>query len=571
MKERGAWLAAAAAVFAAVPGLFFPFLSDDWHLIESVGAGAPPPTPYGYFRPLYTATFWLDRRLWGLSPLGFHATNLLLLAMAAFVLVVLLRRLTGNAGLSVWAGLLFALHPYHVENAAWIAVRGDPLYTVFFLASVWAYDRWRRNGAPRPAGSLQGTPHGVPLSAWVLFETALLAKESAVVLPGLLILLIAVRWVAARGDGTARTRAAGAELARGIAPMGLIAVGHFFLLRPLVMPNGGRSLAPGGGLAWMRHAAGYVVAAVLPVDAEILVSRPLLWSGAAALVMTALAAASWMTRRRIPGLAFVSAAAFVLLLAPSIIGFQERYLYLPVAASSLGLVSLVAELRPRARVSVALVITVLWLGGCVRHWGNWSAAAVTSRHLVAGLVAASKGPNVEEIALANVPFRVRGGSVAGDMRAAIALSGGRPVPVNAATYVSYPSALAPALRVDPGGESIPSPKEGGDVGASRAPDDEKNGRMPTLEVRAGDGFSEVRMWIQDGPFSHFVAPTFNVGTAAMRTPSGSLVFEGRETVLVKMDQAPERGRAAYAWAEGRLIPLFLPAKDETRERERVLE
>ena len=45
-----------------------------------MGTGALPTSPYDYFRPLYMASFWVDRRLWGPSPFFFHLTNLLLIA-----------------------------------------------------------------------------------------------------------------------------------------------------------------------------------------------------------------------------------------------------------------------------------------------------------------------------------------------------------------------------------------------------------------------------------------------------------------------------------------------------------
>lgn len=601
LDRGGPWLAAAAAAFAALPGLTFPFLSDDWHLVEWVMQGAPPATAYGYFRPLYTGTFWLDCRLWGASPFGFHLTNLLLMAAAAFMVVILVRRYTCDGPLSALTGILFALHPYHVENAAWIAVRGDPLYSTLFLGSAWAYDRWRTKdrrfaqstlraplpddpgrssgkdpGDAAPGAKRQAWPLGLaraplPLTALVLFELALLAKETAVVLPALLLLVLALSRIVGRGQdaglaepgvvvgSSARTvhrsrrlaPEARAELVRGVLPMALIALVHFVLLRTLVVAGEGRSLTPGTAVRWVRHALGYVVAAVLPIDAEILADSPLPWGTAAALGVAILFAAAW--RRQRPVTALAASAAFLLLLAPSIIGFQERYLFLPVAASSLALASLAAALRPRSRVAVTLLLLVVWTAGCVRHWRNWSEAAVASRHLVADLVAASANPDVHEIAVANVPFRVRGGSVAGDLRAAISLGGGRPVPVKAATYVSYPGSSAPEMQDGPGGRGDRIPRS---VRATGQPS------IPTLSVVSGRGFSEVRMGIPDRPFSHYVAPIVASG-GSIRTPVGTVVVEG-ETVVARIDEAPLEGRAAYAWANGRLVPLFLPPKEPPR-------
>ena len=154
VERRGSLLAATVAALAALPGIGFPFLSDDWLMVESVGKGALPTSPYNYFRPLYMATFWLDRQIWGPSPVFFHLTNLLLIAATAALVVLVARRYSGDPLLAGIAGILFALHAYHVENAAWVAVRGDPLYSIPLLLAALGYDRWREGLGALPAGGL---------------------------------------------------------------------------------------------------------------------------------------------------------------------------------------------------------------------------------------------------------------------------------------------------------------------------------------------------------------------------------------------------------------------------------
>src|SRR5437016_4347707 len=69
------------ACVAFGPILRSGFVSDDFNLIHSVASKGPfgfftfPPTDY--FRPLISLTVWLDYHLYGLNPVGYHVTNLL--------------------------------------------------------------------------------------------------------------------------------------------------------------------------------------------------------------------------------------------------------------------------------------------------------------------------------------------------------------------------------------------------------------------------------------------------------------------------------------------------------------
>lgn len=104
------------------------------------------------YYPLTHSAFWLQHRLWGDNPLGYHLTTIALHAVSAWLLVLILRRLAVPG--AVLAGILFALHPVQVESVAWISELKNTLSgALYFLAALCyvAFDETRRPrlyGAP---------------------------------------------------------------------------------------------------------------------------------------------------------------------------------------------------------------------------------------------------------------------------------------------------------------------------------------------------------------------------------------------------------------------------------------
>lgn len=128
--------------------------------------------------PLTSSTLWAEWRLWGLHPLGYHATNIAL----HLVCVLLLWRVLARLGVpgAFWGALLFAVHPVNVESVAWITQRKNLVAMVFFLLSVrWflAGERDYRWRAP----------------SVVAFALAMLGKGSVAPLPLVLAGIIAWR------------------------------------------------------------------------------------------------------------------------------------------------------------------------------------------------------------------------------------------------------------------------------------------------------------------------------------------------------------------------------------------
>ncbi len=132
----------------------------------------------GNWHPLTWLSHMLDVELFGLNPLGHHATSLLIHTLNAVLLCALLQRLTGFLGRSVIVALLFAIHPLHVESVAWVSERKDVLSTLFWLLTMWSYACY----ANRPGIKRY-------LSVVALFALGLMAKQMLVTLPLVLLLM----------------------------------------------------------------------------------------------------------------------------------------------------------------------------------------------------------------------------------------------------------------------------------------------------------------------------------------------------------------------------------------------
>lgn len=164
---------------------FFDFYSDNWH-------------------PLTWISHAADYAIWGLNPLGHHLTNIIFHAANTFLVVLLVMRLleidirpTGAyhdsrftliaAGVT---GLLFGLHPVHVESVVWVAERKDLLCALFFLLSIAAYTKY--------VGAVGAIAQKISISPFLKKEYllffgfalfALLSKPMAVSLPAVFLIL----------------------------------------------------------------------------------------------------------------------------------------------------------------------------------------------------------------------------------------------------------------------------------------------------------------------------------------------------------------------------------------------
>lgn len=152
----------------------------DWSRIKdifagNVGEGAGKDSDV--YRPLQIFTYLIDHSLWGLNPVGYHFTNVLLhLAHAALVYWLILV-LFGSSLLSLLTAALFVAHPAHTEAVSYISGRGDLLSGLFMLLCLVAYVKDRDSGR-----------FWQRFLMYLSYALAILSKENALALPLLLLL-----------------------------------------------------------------------------------------------------------------------------------------------------------------------------------------------------------------------------------------------------------------------------------------------------------------------------------------------------------------------------------------------
>jgi tetratricopeptide (TPR) repeat protein len=134
----------------------------------------------------------VEHRLWGLRPAGYHAVNILLQVLNAFLLWRILRRVAVPGAWLIAA--LFGVHPLQVESVAWVTELKNLLSGAFYFSAVLAYLRFA--GLPsaspargRSAPAAARPPRFYALSL-VLFVLALCSKTTAVTLPAVLLFLV---------------------------------------------------------------------------------------------------------------------------------------------------------------------------------------------------------------------------------------------------------------------------------------------------------------------------------------------------------------------------------------------
>ena len=217
-----------------IPTLRYQFVHDDrgqivenpavhsWRFVPSyftsqVWAGVMPGELGNYYRPLFLLWLRINHAAFGNRAWGWHLTTILahvLTTLLAYLLALCLG-VSGDAALV--AALVFGLHPAHIEAVAWISGATEPLLGVLLIASFISYVRWRRTGR-----------RNWRLASVALFAVALGEKETAMILPGL---LVAYDWIYA-GSRTWPSTGARLEAMKAIPLLGKEGLGVVAGMRP---------------------------------------------------------------------------------------------------------------------------------------------------------------------------------------------------------------------------------------------------------------------------------------------------------------------------------------------------
>lgn len=184
----GAVATAMAALLVYAAALHNGFAFDDVVLVSGdprvlhTRIGALITKPYwndsalALWRPLTSVTFALDWLVATGSAAWFHFTNVLWHMLASLGAYLLLARYFRPAA-ALAGGIAFALHPVHVEAVANVVGRAELIAATFFFAACLV---WTARELP---------PQARLLLTLLCYMLAMLAKESAAVLPAVLFVI----------------------------------------------------------------------------------------------------------------------------------------------------------------------------------------------------------------------------------------------------------------------------------------------------------------------------------------------------------------------------------------------
>ena len=367
---RRAWqaalLAGVLATIVAAPSIRNDFVADDqWVVANRKVLQKPPsvtavleepywPASFGgvMWRPAVISSFALDYQVSN-SPHWFHTINVFWAAIATALFTLLACDLAGPV-VGLITGLLFAVHPLHVEAVANVVGRAELMAAAGYAAALVCAVRAER----RPV-------YLIGVAAGAAFAIA--SKEIAVTLPAAVVLV----YLARRTDLRLAWRpvvAATVPIAAYFIVQGFVGIRTFyagglavglehvgFLARSWAMER--------LSLQWWRL---FLFPTHLSADyspGELTVATGFtVWHLLSLLVWIAVGVLAWRTRRTIPGIAIglvwmvITISPVANIVFPTEFLIAERTLYLPSFGIVFGLAWAAAAIRsPRLRLAVIAV------------------------------------------------------------------------------------------------------------------------------------------------------------------------------------------------------------------------
>ncbi len=359
------------------PALRGDFVFDDVYLpfFEPSAATLPLGSWMG-LRPFLMFSYWANFQMSGLHPFPYHVLNVLLHIVNAVLAGLIVRRFLVfvreehrvREVLSIFAGMLFLLHPVQTESVAYIAGRSESLSILFVLSAVAVF-LYRETRSITPVRMIV---------VLVLYGIGCSVKEHVVVLP--VLLALTDYYFNSGFDGLRRN-------ARLYIPLLVIgAVAGFAVVNVL------RGSASAGfalkDITWYTYLFTqfrvlwlYLRLYVLPFsqngDYDMSLSQNILDGGAlfGLFGLLVLAVLAWKYRKEYP-LASYGYFGFLILLAPtsSIVPIKdvavERRLYLPFFCLLLITVDFVRRWKASRTVVAGTLLSVSALAGVLTYQRN---------------------------------------------------------------------------------------------------------------------------------------------------------------------------------------------------------
>ncbi len=135
-----------------------------------------------YWRPFLLTTFAVEWHIWGNWSVGYHLVSILLHIINALLLYYLLKKLFKSPLISLFVSLFFLIHPLQTEAIAYVSSMGDPLSVFFIFLTIIFYLKSKKSKK-------------YFLISSSFFILALLTKETAIILPLLILTLDIFVWL----------------------------------------------------------------------------------------------------------------------------------------------------------------------------------------------------------------------------------------------------------------------------------------------------------------------------------------------------------------------------------------
>lgn len=392
------------------------FVADDWPFLALCDAAQSPavlfePLVGRYLRPFVVLIYCGNFQVFGLWPLPYHVSVVLLHALDTWLLCLLATKLSGRRSIGVLTGLLFVAFAGHSEAVTWIGGVADVVLAPFILGALVLIAHGLE--AERPARWL------VP--AAMLMPLGLLAKETAVVGPVLGAALCA--FVASRSPSPRRAIARGAAVLAAPAT----AVAAYLLVRTTLFGSPVAAYAELGTSTGMffRQLRAFILRVFLPAYSKL----ALAWAANTDLLIIAAGAAVcvfaavFARQRQHRALVVFTVAAIAISLGPALpltISLSttetERVVYIPTAFGALLTVLVVDALVKSVVLQRALLIGLIAAHAFMlqRFNRNWIEAGHAFGTIIRTFVETARahdpGPGGRFFIL-NLPDNVRGAYV----------------------------------------------------------------------------------------------------------------------------------------------------------------